>query len=294
MKQLKDLYKDVLENGEERDTRTGLVYSVWDRKLKFDLSKGFPAVTSKKLYWRGVVGELLWFLSGSKCLEDLKYHTFGDACADKWTIWSDDCERWHESNSEYMSEMLYTYVGNLYPHQWRNFGYVEDFGGVDQIKNLIKRLKQESHRRDHIVMAWNPYDIEHDMMALRPCHLGWQCYVSSDNKLHLKWWQRSCDSFLGIPYNIASYALLTHLLAKWTGLKVGTLTADLGDVHIYDNHLDAMNTYLNNPTHNLPELILPEGCDSLDSTLDLTALDFKDSLSGYTHEGVVKAPLSVG
>jgi thymidylate synthase len=277
---LKDLYKDILENGESRETRTGNVKSVWDRKLVFDLSKEFPAVTSKKLAWQSTVGELLWFLSGSTHLPTLKRYTFGDYNADKWTIWTDDAERWlGEGNTE---------LGNLYGHQWRYFG-----GDVDQLYSLLWRLHNEPDRRDHIVMAWNPFDIENDKMALKPCHLGFQCYVSG-GKLNLKWWQRSVDSFLGLPMNIASYALLTHLLAKWIGLEAGIMSCDLGDVHLYDNHVNAVGTFLINPKFKPCQLELPEGTESLDKTLELTALDFKSSLVGYESMGVVKAPLSVG
>lgn len=277
---LKDLYRDILKNGDSRETRTGNVKSVWDRKLVFDLSEEFPAVTSKKLAWQSTVGELLWFLSGSTHLPTLKMYTFGEHDTDKWTIWTDDAERWlGEGNTD---------LGNLYGYQWRSFG-----GDVDQIYSLLWRLHNEPDRRDHIVMAWNPFDIENDKMALKPCHLGFQCYVS-DGKLNLKWWQRSVDSFLGLPMNIASYALLTHLLAKWTGLKVGTLSCDLGDVHLYDNHRNAVDTFLINPKFKPCQLELPDGTKSIDSTLELTALDFKSSLVGYESMGVVKAPLSVG
>ena len=284
---LKILYEHILEHGEERDTRTGKVYSTWNNNLEFDLREGFPAVTSKKLAWTPVVGELLWFLSGSQHLSGLKYYTFNDMNADKWTIWTDDAERWGDGN----------FVGHLYPHQWRNFGdrsagFEE---GTDQIKDLIDRLQHEPFRRDHIVMAWNPYDIEHNLMALKPCHLGFQCYVTKDGELNLHWFQRSVDSFLGLPFNIASYALLTHLLAHWCGLKVGKLSCWLGDTHIYDNHIDAVKTFLNNPRFKECRLELPDVCDSLDETLEnVTALNFKNSLIGYESMGPIKAPLSVG
>ena len=285
---LKDLYRDILDNGETRFTRTGTVKSVWDRKLSFDLSEEFPAVTSKKLAWKATVGELLFFLDGTPTISNLKHYTFGDHKADKWTIWTDDAKRWGDGED----------LGQLYGKQWRDFGgHIEEdeyIRGADQIQNLITRLKEQPERRDHIVMAWNPYEIENDLMALKPCHLGFQCYVSGDYKLHLKWTQRSVDSFLGLSMNIASYALLTHLLAKWVCLDVGTLSCDLGDVHIYENHKKAVDTFLINPKFNGCQLQLPKGTESLESTLQLTALDFKDSLVGYESMGVVKAPLSVG
>lgn len=282
---LKSLYNDVIDNGEVRGTRTGKVKSIWNRQLSFDLSEEFPAVTSKKLAWQATVGELLFFLSTLWSVEALKHYTFGDKKSDKWTIWTDDAKRWDDGN----------FLGRLYPQQWRNFGGgCGDVAGVDQVQNLILRLKNEPHRRDHIVMAWNPYDIENDKTALKACHTHFQCYVSSGNKLNLKFFIRSSDGFLGLPMNIASYALLTHLLAKWTGLEVGTLSCDLGDVHIYESHYNAVETFLINPKFKPCQLELPKGTESLESTLGLTALDFKDSLVGYESMGVIKAPLSVG
>lgn len=286
MKQLKDLYLDVLTNGKSRLTRTGETLSVWDRKLEFDLEQGFPAVTSKTLQWNAVVGELLWFLSGSCYLEDLQWATYG-SFDDKWTIWSDDAERWNNKHGR----VDMGFVGRLYGYQWRNLN--NGFMAIDQISNLIDKINTTPNERDLIVMAWNPAHIAADEMCLKPCHLGFQCYVD-DGKLNLKWWQRSVDSFLGLPFNIASYALLTHLLANWTGLKVGKLSCDLGDVHIYMNHLQAVNEYLSNPEYSLPKLVLPEQAICLNSTLALTALNFKNSLQGYQSAGKISAPLSVG
>ncbi len=283
MEQLKELYTRVVLFGEERDTRTGPVKSLWKDSLRFDLREGFPAVTSKKLPWLTCVGELLWFLSGTETIGDLKFYTFGDRDADKWTIWTDDAKRWNGNNSGY--------VGQLYPVQWRDF----NLSGFDQISNLIKNLKENPKNRDHIVMAWNPSAIDKDLMCLKPCHLGFQCYVTNDGHLNLHWWQRSVDCFLGLPMNIASYALLTHLLAAWTGLKPGLLTTDLGDVHIYENHFKQVGEYINNREHPLPRLRLPElAAQNLEGALHCTALDFKKSLCGYWHEGAIKAPLSVG
>jgi thymidylate synthase len=285
--ELKHLYQIIKTAGDLRNTRTGQVKSIWKHNMSFNLQEEFPAVTSKKLAWKATVGELLWFLSGSSSLADLKHKTFGDSYSDKWTIWTDDARRWGNGN----------FVGNLYPRQWRDQNDGRTFigeCGVDQIQNLIHRLKHEPYRRDHIVMAWNAYDIENDLMALKPCHIGFQCYVTNEGYLNLHWWQRSVDSYLGAPMNIASYALLTHLLAKWTGLKPGVLTCDLGDVHLYENHQKAVETFLINPKFKPCQLELPEGTESLESTLRLTADDFKDALVGYESMGVVKAPLSVG
>jgi thymidylate synthase len=282
--QLKMLYQDIMDNGVPRNTRTGTVLSVWDRKLTFDLTRGFPAVTSKTLAWSSVVGELLWFLSGSYWLSELKHFTFGDSEADKWTIWTDDTKRWNSDD----------FVGHLYGHQWRSFGgSFSGEKGADQIQNLIDRIIEDPHRRDHIVMAWNPLDIENNDMALKPCHLGFQCYVEHGH-LNLKWSQRSVDSFLGLPFNIASYALLTHLIAHWCNLKPGTLSCDLGDTHLYENHMDAVDQYMAAPSFNGCTLELPLMTETLEDTLTLTALSFKNSLKNYQSAGAIKAPLSVG
>lgn len=299
MKQLKELYQDILDNGVLRDTRSGKVVSKWDAKLSWDLSKGFPATTSKKLAHKAVVGELLWFLSGETDLCTLRKYTFGEDVGQR-TIWTDDAERWWKNRieaypdlAEPMKELIKAKqpLGNLYGRQWRGAGVYKP----DQIKNLIERLVVDPSRRDHIVMAWNAADIEENTMALKPCHLGFQCYVDDEKKLHLKWWQRSWDVFLGAPFNIASYALLQHLLASWCGLEVGTLTVDAGDVHIYENHLEAVNQYIENKEHPLPKLVLPKQATiSLEECLKLSAIDFEEMLVNYEHEGVIKAPLSVG
>ena len=283
-RQLKALYQDIIENGVPKNTRTGDVLSVWDRHLSFDLSQEFPAVTSKKLAWAPVVGELLWFLSGSYWLHELKHFTFGDPDSDKWTIWTDDTKRWGSDD----------FVGHLYGHQWRNFGgTIDGEGGVDQINQLLSNIIIDPNKRDLIVMAWNPYDIYNNEMALKPCHLGFQCYIDG-NQLNLKWEQRSVDSFLGLPFNIASYALLTHLLASWLNLKPGILSCSLGDTHLYQNHMNAVDEYCSNPEYKGPRLALPIGTRNLNQTLELTAQNFDQSLTGYQYAGVVKAPLSVG
>lgn len=292
MKEIKQLMSDVLQYGEWRDTRTGRVKSIWNAGASWNLENGFPAVTSKTLAWKSVVGELLWFLSGSEHITELRKLTFGEDCpSDKWTIWTDDAIRWNTAAGwkiEHGQDVM-DFVGELYPRQWRACG-----GHVDQIRNLVRGLRETPFERNHIVMAWNPVDIDKNAMALKPCHLGFQCYVTSDYKLNLKWWQRSVDTFLGLGFNIASYALLVHLLCEWTGLKPGELSCDLGDVHIYESHMSAVEEYLNNPCHALPTLVLPEKAKELYTIGELTALDFENSLVGYTSSGVIKAPLSVG
>lgn len=287
MLQMKKLYDKIMREGELRSTRTGDTLSIWNQTMEFDLADGFPAVTSKTLQWNAVVGELLWFLSGSSSLKDLRRYTYGSD-EPRWTIWTDDTKRWYGDTET--NQHTLEFVGNLYGTQWR--GTTEDH--VDQIRNLIKQLMREPNRRDHIVMAWNPMDIERDNMALKPCHLGFQCFVRKGEYLDLHWWQRSVDSFLGLPFNIASYALLTHLLAMWTDLKPGRLSCWLGDTHLYMNHSDAVTEYMMNPEFDLPTMVLPRGCETLASTLELDARDFVGALDGYNSAGVIKAPLSVG
>ena len=283
--QYKDLIKRIIATGEDRNTRTGDTISLFGEHIKVDLNDGFPAVTSKKLAWKSVVGELLWFLSGSTHLRDLRRYTFGEDNG-QLTIWSGDQERWQQSCSWSVSEGD---CGKLYGHQWRN-----QHEYYDQIATILHRINNESDRRDIMVVTWNNKDIDYDTMALKPCHVMFQVYVDSSNRLHLQWYQRSADTFLGLPFNFASYALLTHLLAKWTGKRVGTLSVALGDVHIYRNQMDSVLQYLENPSYDLPSIVLPKGCESLESTLKLTANDFENSLTNYKHAGIIKAPLSVG
>lgn len=279
----KILLRDVVNGGERRETRSGVTISEFGKTLQFDLSKGFPAVTSKRLAWKAVVGELLWFLSGKTDLGSLRVYTFGEDKG-QHTIWTDDYTRWSASNVS-DDESL----GKLYGHQWRKWG-----GSVDQISNLIHNIKNNPTSRYHVVMAWDASVVDSGSAALPPCHMGFQCYATAGGKLNLHWHQRSWDLFLGAPFNIASYALLLHLLAKWTGLEPGMLSVWAGDVHVYENHMNAVVTYLTRPEHPLPTLVLPDGTESLESTLRLTALDFTNSLNDYVHEGTINAPLSVG
>ena len=281
MKNIKDLGVDILSNGSTRITRTGEVISVWDKKLQWDMRDGFPVVTSKTLMWKAVVGELLWFLSGSSYINDLRVFTFGEDLG-QWTIWSDDATRWSPLDPDY--------VGDLYPTQWRNFNRM----GIDQIENLINGLINNPFERNHVVMAWNPEAISFDTLALKPCHMGFQCYVTDDGYLNLKWFQRSVDYFLGLPFNIASYGLLLHMVASWTGLKPGILSCDLGDCHIYTSHLDQVKRYIGNREYEIPTLVLPDKAKSFDTVLELTALDFSEALIGYQSAGSIPAKVYVG
>ncbi len=292
MKNYKHLIARILLNGQECDTRSGKTFGIFGETLEFDLSEGFPAITSKKLMFKSVIGELLWFLNGETCLPSLRHRS--NLSKDQWTIWSDDCSRWHSSGKvpeELFGVGLDESLGYIYGTQWREFG---SEGQIDQIKNLIYGLISDPHSRYHLVTAWNPEDF--GKMALPPCHHTFQCYVRKEKDgeryLDLMWHQRSVDVFLGLPFNIASYAALTHILAKITGLKAGRLKATLGDTHIYENHLDAINKLLDNETHDLSEIKLPENLNCLDDIEKLTANDFE--LINYKHSGQIKAKLSVG
>lgn len=203
MRNYQNLMAKVLEHGEERTTRSGDVIGLFGENLEFDLRKGFPAITTKKLAFKSVVGELLWFLNGDTTLSSLKKYT--GLKEDAWTIWTDDCERWHNKRKndynlntlipEISYEELYDTddLGKLYGYQWRSFN-----GYVDQIANLIEGLQDNPYSRYHIVSAWNPSDIGEDSMTLPACHNFFQCYVSNEGYLDLIWNQRSSDVLLGL------------------------------------------------------------------------------------------------
>jgi len=282
MQKYLNLLRDVRDNGQKRFTRSGVVYSVFDRKIEFDMREHFPAPTTKRLMWKAMVGELLWFLNGKNDLTSLRHYS--DLDDDAWTIWTDDCKRWHEASER---ECDKEDLGKLYGHQWRNVG-------GDQIAKLVHKMIHDKNSRYQIVMAWNPEDIDNDEMALAPCHLGFTVYVDG-NEFDLKWRQRSVDTFLGLPFNIASYGLLMHILGKITGLTPRRLIGDLDDVHIYHDHLDAVNEQLSRVPEEdpdrLPQVVLPD-INWLHDLVDLTAKDF--TLINYRPQPAIPAKLSVG
>ena len=212
MKQYLDLLRDIMQNGQDADNRTG-VYArkVFGRQMRFDLSKGFPLVTTKKVFLKGIIHELIWLLSGNT---NIKYLT--DNNVHIWDEWADK-----DGN-----------LGPVYGYQWRNF----NGEGIDQIKDVIERIKKNPQDRRLIVSAWNPAQI--DKMALPPCHCFFQFDVTPDGRLNCQLYQRSCDMFLGVPFNIASYSLLTMMIAQVTGLKAGEFVHTLGNAHIYSNHFE--------------------------------------------------------
>ena len=304
------LLQDILDNGEEKDDRTGVgTRSVFGRSIRFDLRLAFPAVTTKKLAWKAVVSELLWFLEGSGDEGRLREILYGsrDAKTDhgvaKKTIWSDNAnaEYWLP-HSKYPGDL-----GRVYGVQWRHwrgkvvtadpeFTHVHDsrLAGVvnvkrehiDQLDNLIKGLMNDPNGRRHILTAWNPGEL--DQMALPPCHVMSQFYVNKNKELSCHMYQRSVDVFLGLPFNIASYALLTHLLAQVCGLKVGELIISTGDTHIYKNHVEQVKEQLSRTPLALPTLFTNP------PILDITKFTMDDiHLMDYKSYDTIKAEMAV-
>lgn len=232
MKQYHDLLKHVLEFGTIKSDRTGTgTQSVFGYQMRFNLQEGFPLLTTKKLHTRSIFHELLWFLKGETNIQYLKEN--------KVTIW----DEWADESGN---------LGPVYGKQWRSWE-TADGRTVDQIKNVIEQIKTNPDSRRHLVVAFNPGDI--DKMALPPCHAFFQFYVAN-NKLSCQLYQRSADIFLGVPFNIASYALLTHMVAQVCHLDVGDFVHTLGDAHIYSNHMDQVQLLLKRPFKSLPTLHL--------------------------------------
>lgn len=297
MQSYKDLLQKIITEGEERDTRSGKTLSIFGEHLAFDLRAGFPAVTTKKLAFKSMVGELLWFLNGKTDLPSLR--KFSDLSEDAWTIWTNDCQRWHkqrvgklegEAVTNYLTWNDQEDLGELYGYQWRTLE-TEFLKTVDQIQDLVDSIKSNPSSRYHIVCAWNATTVALDRTALAPCHVMFQCYVTAKGELDLMWYQRSVDTFLGLPFNIASYALLSHIICELTGLTPRYLKCTLGDVHVYEGHLEAVSELLSRKPKELPQIRIPD-LKTLDDLKGLTAKDFE--LVGYEPHGPIKAPLSVG
>lgn len=264
MKQYLELLTHVLETGSDRGDRTGTgTRSVFGYQMRFDLSKGFPVTTTKKLHLKSIIHELLWFLKGDTNIAYLH--------ANGVTIW----DEWADEKGD---------LGPVYGQQWRSWP-ASDGGHVDQIANLIEGLKTNPFSRRHIVSAWNPALV--DEMALPPCHCLFQFYVA-DGRLSCQLYQRSADIFLGVPFNIASYALLTMMVAQVVGLEPGDFVHTLGDAHLYANHFEQAKTQLARSPKTLPVMrINPE-------VRDLLAFRFADfELVGYEADATIKAPIAV-
>lgn len=265
MQQYLDLLRHVRDNGVRKSDRTGTgTVSVFGYQMRFDLSQGFPCLTTKKLHLRSIIHELLWFLSGDT---NIKY--LNDNGVSIWDEWADP------KTGD---------LGHVYGYQWRSWP-TPNGGHIDQIKQLVESLKNNPDSRRHIVSAWNVADIPN--MALPPCHALFQFYVA-DGKLSCQLYQRSADLFLGVPFNIASYALLTLMMAQVTGLEPGEFIHTLGDTHIYLNHLEQVETQLARTPRALPTMqINPE-------VKDIFGFKYEDfSLEGYDPWPGIKAPISV-
>lgn len=273
--------KFILENGvnSEDRTNTGTI-SYFGRQIRFDLSKGFPTVTTKKLAWESVKAELLWFLEGSTDERRLREILHGDRNSSKRTIWTDNVEAdyWKEK-AKFEGDL-----GKVYGYQWR---FWTDANGKqhDQISRLINDLKNNPYSRRHILSAWNVGDL--DEMCLPPCHTFSQFYVRN-GKLSCQLYQRSADFFLGVPFNIASYSLLTHMLAQVCDLEVGEFIHTFGDCHIYLNHLDAVHEQLSRTPYELPTLNIKNPTKNI---AEFKISDFE--LINYKHHPSIKASMAV-
>lgn len=286
MKQYQDLIKHILTDGYDTDDRTGTgTRAVFGTKIRFDLTRGFPAVTTKKLAWKACISELLWFLSGSTNVDDLRERTHGSRDQGK-TIWDENYET-QARQLGYMDGAL----GPVYGKQWR------DFGGIDQLKLVINRIKQMPTDRRQIVSAWNPAEI--DKMALPPCHCFYQFNVRN-GYLDLQWYQRSVDVFLGLPFNIASYAALVHIVAKMCNLIPGDLVFSGGNTHIYTNHMEQCEEVLRREPKELCnlEITWPSNFENWPTETQLdwvtTSMSHKDfKLQGYKSHPAITAKMAV-
>ena len=264
MKAYLDLLQDILDNGVQRGDRTGTgTLSVFGRQMRFDLNKGFPVTTTKKLHLRSIIHELLWFLQGDTNIQYLKEN--------KVRIW----DEWADENGD---------LGPVYGKQWRSWA-APNGETIDQISDVIHSIKNNPNSRRHIVTAWNPADLP--KMALSPCHCLFQFYVA-DGKLSCQLYQRSADTFLGVPFNIASYALLTMMIAQVCDLGLGEFVHTFGDTHLYMNHIEQANLQLSREPRELPKMWINPDVNNI---FDFKYEDFK--LKNYKPHPTIKAPISV-
>ena len=258
-----NLVRDIIDNGTKRDDRTGTgTLGLFGRQIRFDLSQGFPLLTTKKVHFKSIAVELLWFLHGDT---NVKYlHDHGVSIWDEWADEKGD-------------------LGPVYGKQWRSWA-APDGRVIDQMQNLVTNLKSNPFSRRHVISAWNPAEV--DDMALPPCHCLFQFFVAN-GKLSCQLYQRSADIFLGVPFNIASYALLTHMVAQAVGLEPGDFVHSFGDVHLYLNHMEQAQTQLTRTPMAFPTL-------NLAPSTDLFGFDYADiSVENYQSHGALKAPVAV-
>ena len=307
-KEYLDLCKHILDNGIEKKDRTGVgTKSIFGYQMKFDLNNGFPLLTTKKVNFNLVWSELLWFIKGDtniRFLLENNNNIWNEWAFKKWvesdeyngpdmtdfghrTLVDEDFAKDYKEQMKFFKEKIltddefsnkYGDLGNVYGKQWRNFN------GVDQLKNVIEQIKENPSSRRLIVSSWNPAEV--DTMALPPCHSLFQFYVS-DGKLSCQLYQRSGDVFLGVPFNIASYSLLTILIAKECNLGVGEFVHTLGDAHIYNNHFDQVNEQISRTPYDLPSLNI----NKFQSIFDLKISDVE--LVNYESHPFIKAPIAV-
>ncbi len=266
MKEYQRLLKLVLDTGKTRSDRTGTgTISVFGAQARFNLRNSFPCLTTKKLHLRSIIHELLWFIKGDTNIKYLKDN--------KVTIW----DEWADENGN---------LGPVYGEQWRKWKTADGLN-IDQIKELIKNIKENPNSRRHIVSAWNPGEL--NKMALPPCHAFFQLYVDTESKeLSCQLYQRSADLFLGVPFNIASYSLLTMMIAQVCSLKPGEFVHTFGDLHIYSNHIEQVNTQLQREPRELPKMKINPNIKSID---EFTYEDFE--LEGYDPHPSIAAPIAV-
>ncbi|MDD5749617.1 MAG: thymidylate synthase [Patescibacteria group bacterium] len=298
MKQYLELLQKIMDEGVDKGDRTGVgTRSVFGAQAHFDLSQGFPLLTTKKVFLKGIIHELIWFVRGEtnikylvdngvKIWNEWPYQKYLEASglADKYPKYSPE---WEEKMQEFVEEIKndadfaqqWGDLGPVYGRQWR------DFGGVDQLKDVIERIKNNPNDRRMIVSAWNPPQIP--QMALPPCHLLFQFYVA-EGKLSLQMYQRSCDTFLGVPFNIASYSLLLMMVAQVTGLQPGTFVHVYGDLHIYSNHFEQVKEQLSRQPRKLPTMKINPEVKNIE---DFKYEDF--TLENYDPYPAIKAPIAV-
>ena len=277
MEQYLSVLKKILEEGKKRESRAGDTISLFAEQMRFDLTKGFPAVTTKKLAFKAVVSELIWFLDGGKdTVYRMNNNKLKEILGKDKTIWSgnEEADYWKpKSQSE-------GDLGRIYGSQWRNWN-----SKVDQIKEMVEKLKTNPDDRRIIVSAWNPAEI--DDMALPPCHTMFQVF-HYNGELSLHMYQRSCDMFLGVPFNIASYALLLELIAQVVGMRAKELIITLGDAHIYSGHIEQVKEQITREPYSLPKLVLNS------SIKDLEGFSMEDILlEGYEHHPTIYGKMAV-